>query len=248
MSNFNIRDFSRQLANLIRENDELYAENTYLQAQVTKHNEMMSKMVDDNVRDSFKIISDLCDPKNHGKIEKFAETFVKKEQFLTGILVNKHTFAAIMHDICDDCVLQKMDYSFYEFLGKAMNSNPLQTIPFMDNQYVANIYYRDTPYSRNVVFKFLDRIGAIYIAQYPSRYDIMYIVEEDVEQLLWGQIMLSTVRQNIIKDKNYTPYCGNVNCRHNMPRTVFKAGQFECRCGWRSEFEAEFINEYRGAK
>lgn len=56
---------------------------------------------------------------------------------------------------------------------------------------------------------------------------------------------MSIVRENLMTRKGYTPYCGNEKCRFDMPRTHFIKGQFECACGWRSQFEAEFIAEYK---
>jgi hypothetical protein len=57
----------------------------------------------------------------------------------------------------------------------------------------------------------------------------------------WG----STVRNNLMKRPNYSPYCGNDDCVWHMPRTTFNDGQFECRCGWRSGFEPDFIKQYK---
>lgn len=54
----------------------------------------------------------------------------------------------------------------------------------------------------------------------------------------------SVVRKNIIKNPNYTPYCGSTCSK--MPRTFFNGKQFECPCcGWQSNFEEEFINKHR---
>ncbi|WP_159953145.1 hypothetical protein [Rhizobium sp. 18065] len=55
---------------------------------------------------------------------------------------------------------------------------------------------------------------------------------------------MSIVRDNLMTRKGYTPYCGNEHCRLNMPRTRYISGQFQCGCGWRSSFEAEFITTY----
>lgn len=55
---------------------------------------------------------------------------------------------------------------------------------------------------------------------------------------------LSTVRRNLLTHKGYSPYCGEENCYFRMPRTVFNGKQFECKCGWRSKFESEFVAEY----
>lgn len=43
----------------------------------------------------------------------------------------------------------------------------------------------------------------------------------------------------------YSPYCGNGDCWHGMPRTAWDGEQFKCRCGWRSQFPAGFISEYK---
>jgi len=56
--------------------------------------------------------------------------------------------------------------------------------------------------------------------------------------------MTSLIRDNLMSRPNYTPYCGNNACRLNMPRTHFKDNQFQCNCGWKSEFDQIFINQY----
>ena len=56
---------------------------------------------------------------------------------------------------------------------------------------------------------------------------------------------MSTVRTNLMNEKGYTPYCGNSSCRRGWPRTRFNGTQFECRCGWISEFPVEFIEAYK---
>ena len=54
---------------------------------------------------------------------------------------------------------------------------------------------------------------------------------------------VSTVKQNIMNDKYYTPYCGAM-CKV-MPRTVRVGDQFRCpSCGWVSEYPEDFIAEY----
>ena len=55
----------------------------------------------------------------------------------------------------------------------------------------------------------------------------------------------SLVRNNLMKEQYYTPYCGSDNCSYGMPRTKWFSGQFMCSCGWKSEFDAAFIKEYR---
>lgn len=56
---------------------------------------------------------------------------------------------------------------------------------------------------------------------------------------------MSIVRENLMTREGYSPYCGDMNCRAGMPRTRFVNGQFQCACGWRSGFEAEFIDAYQ---
>lgn len=55
----------------------------------------------------------------------------------------------------------------------------------------------------------------------------------------------SIVRENLLKHRGYTPYCGSERCTHGTPRTRFNGSQFECSCGWRSLFEPEFIEKYK---
>jgi len=53
------------------------------------------------------------------------------------------------------------------------------------------------------------------------------------------------VRDNLMTDKSYSPYCGNPNCR-TMPRTIFNGSQFYCpSCNYVSKFPKEFIDEYK---
>lgn len=57
---------------------------------------------------------------------------------------------------------------------------------------------------------------------------------------------MSIVRDNLMSDPNYTPYCGAIDdCEYRMPRTRFDGEQFVCRCGWRSGFDAKFIEQYK---
>ncbi len=55
----------------------------------------------------------------------------------------------------------------------------------------------------------------------------------------------STVRTNLLTRKGYTPYCGSPTCIHRGPRTKFNGTQFECECGWKSNFPASFITKYK---
>lgn len=53
----------------------------------------------------------------------------------------------------------------------------------------------------------------------------------------------STVRNNMLESKSYSPYCCNCN---TMARTVWNGNQMECKvCEWQSAFPVEFINEYK---
>lgn len=57
---------------------------------------------------------------------------------------------------------------------------------------------------------------------------------------------MSIVRENLLKDKNYRPYCGNsiFNC---MTRVELRPdGQFICpNCKWISSFPEDFIKLYK---
>jgi hypothetical protein len=57
---------------------------------------------------------------------------------------------------------------------------------------------------------------------------------------------VSIVRDNLMNRAGYSPYCGAAAaCRLGMHRTHFVRDQFECGCGWRSNFDAEFIAAYK---
>lgn len=56
---------------------------------------------------------------------------------------------------------------------------------------------------------------------------------------------MSIVRNNLLTRLGYVPYCGNDTC---FSRTQFDGWQFKCRCGWRSAFEPEFIEQYKAAQ
>lgn len=56
---------------------------------------------------------------------------------------------------------------------------------------------------------------------------------------------MSIVRNNLMTCPGYTPYCGDETCTRRWPRTSFDGEQFKCQCGWRSDFEAEFIQQYK---
>ena len=55
----------------------------------------------------------------------------------------------------------------------------------------------------------------------------------------------SVVRNNLMQEKYYTPYCGSDWCSYGKPRTKWMGRQFMCSCGWMSSFDQEFIKEYR---
>jgi len=62
----------------------------------------------------------------------------------------------------------------------------------------------------------------------------------------------SIVQSNMITNKDYTPYCGNVKPYYNSkascnnPRTYWNGEQMQCpNCGWISKFTEEFIKEYK---
>ena len=55
----------------------------------------------------------------------------------------------------------------------------------------------------------------------------------------------SVVRNNLMREKHYTPYCGAESCTYGGPRSRWVQGQFMCPCGWTSDFDADFIKEYR---
>ncbi len=55
---------------------------------------------------------------------------------------------------------------------------------------------------------------------------------------------VSIVRENLMRWRDYAPYCGGSSCWYGMPRTSYRNGQFQCRCGWRSAFDAKFIAAY----
>ncbi|TCG09314.1 hypothetical protein BZM27_05800 [Paraburkholderia steynii] len=57
---------------------------------------------------------------------------------------------------------------------------------------------------------------------------------------------MSIVRDNLMNEPGYSPYCGNEKCRGMWPRASWTGAQFRCHaCGWQSSFEPEFIAEYK---
>lgn len=59
---------------------------------------------------------------------------------------------------------------------------------------------------------------------------------------------MSVVRDNLLSKPGYTPYCGEAFCWAGWPRTTFENDQFQCRCGWRSSFEPDFIERYKARR
>lgn len=57
------------------------------------------------------------------------------------------------------------------------------------------------------------------------------------------------VRGNLMKEENYTGYCGSdPKYRCSCPRTrwISSLNQFQCpECNWISSFPIEFINHYK---
>jgi len=56
---------------------------------------------------------------------------------------------------------------------------------------------------------------------------------------------MSLIQDNLMNREGYSPYCGDCACSYRMPRTFFKNDQFECKCGFRTDFTPEFIAEYK---
>ena len=61
----------------------------------------------------------------------------------------------------------------------------------------------------------------------------------------------TVVRENLMTEPNYTPYCGNNVASNapggcNNPRTKWNGSQFGCsNCGWVSQFPQDFIIRYK---
>lgn len=52
---------------------------------------------------------------------------------------------------------------------------------------------------------------------------------------------MSVVRENLLKDKTYAPYCMSCN---KMPRMIWKGKQFQCpHCHCWTEFPEDFISK-----
>lgn len=57
---------------------------------------------------------------------------------------------------------------------------------------------------------------------------------------------MSIVRDNLMAQKGYTPYCGDDKGLCPLPRTHFDGEQFFCKhCDWRSSYDVEFIAKYK---
>lgn len=57
---------------------------------------------------------------------------------------------------------------------------------------------------------------------------------------------MDIVRDNLMTEKGYTPYCGADKCIGRYPRTVFNGSQFVCpSCGWVSSLPESFISTYK---
>ena len=57
----------------------------------------------------------------------------------------------------------------------------------------------------------------------------------------------TTVRENLMTEQHYAPYCGSERCGLGMQRAPYntKLEQFKCGCGWVSEFPKDFIYRYK---
>lgn len=65
---------------------------------------------------------------------------------------------------------------------------------------------------------------------------------------IWNRLKemaLTIVRHNLMTKEGYTPYCGSDHCTLRWPRTTFNGNQFTCSCGWTSQFDSIFIQEYK---
>ena len=57
---------------------------------------------------------------------------------------------------------------------------------------------------------------------------------------------MNIVRENLMNEPGYSPYCGAEKCGGLYPRTRFDGEQFVCpACRWRSQFPTDFIAEYK---
>lgn len=56
---------------------------------------------------------------------------------------------------------------------------------------------------------------------------------------------MTIIQLTLMNQQGYSPYCGSSSCSAGMPRSKFDGEQFVCQCGWRSQFPADFIAEYK---
>ena len=56
----------------------------------------------------------------------------------------------------------------------------------------------------------------------------------------------TTIRENLMNEQGYAPYCGAIHCSYGTIRTKFDKtqSQFVCKCGWISSFPLTFIKRY----
>lgn len=54
------------------------------------------------------------------------------------------------------------------------------------------------------------------------------------------------VRENLMTVENYHPHCPSRKCTLSLNRASWNPNikQFECQCGWISNFPDDFINRY----
>lgn len=58
--------------------------------------------------------------------------------------------------------------------------------------------------------------------------------------------MATIIRNNLMTEKGYTPYCGSMSRFCSNPRTRWNGEQFACpKCGFVTQFPKEFIEEYK---
>jgi hypothetical protein len=79
-----------------------------------------------------------------------------------------------------------------------------------------------------------------YTTEYSHLFADEFVTYEDIENKKKGERM-SIVRDNILNDAKYAPYCMNCN---SMRRMFFNGSQFKCpECGCETQFEKEFIDK-----
>lgn len=55
----------------------------------------------------------------------------------------------------------------------------------------------------------------------------------------------SIVKNNLMKRPGYRPYCGGSYARCGLPRLTWNGEQFDCKCGYETNFPAGFIKKYK---